>query len=230
MFLIGGPAYSGTTLLTLLLNQHDLVCLDEPDFHNPEQSHRGIPVLRALFPDRVFPDPPDRALDYDELLGFTEQCARALAPLRLGVKTCGHRFVKLSRRYRRAGYPVIAIVRDLRDALVRPLPPWDSERNQNDHCRAVWREIERFDHWLRYEDLVADPDRALAPIAALLGTPPLASHAWPPERLHATMFKHARHELLRRGRLSTERVGIWRTAGRLFTAETHDTARLMGYP
>ena len=31
MFLVGGPAFSGTTLLGHLLNQGDLVCLDEPD-------------------------------------------------------------------------------------------------------------------------------------------------------------------------------------------------------
>ena len=61
MFLVGGPAFSGTTLLAHLLNQGDLVCLDEPDFHDPAQSHRGIPLLRTLFPDRSFPDPPGEA-------------------------------------------------------------------------------------------------------------------------------------------------------------------------
>ena len=47
MFLAGGPAFSGTTLLALLLNQGDLVCLDQPDFHKPEQRHRGIPILQS---------------------------------------------------------------------------------------------------------------------------------------------------------------------------------------
>ena len=56
MFLIGGPAFSGTTLLSLLLNQGTTVCLDEPDFHNPEQGHRGIPFLQTLFPHKIFLD------------------------------------------------------------------------------------------------------------------------------------------------------------------------------
>ena len=32
MFLVGGPAFSGTILLALMLNQGDIVCLGEPDF------------------------------------------------------------------------------------------------------------------------------------------------------------------------------------------------------
>ena len=58
MFLVGGPAFSGTTLLALLVSRGDLLCLDEPDFHDPKQSHRGIPYLQELFPDRLFPEPP----------------------------------------------------------------------------------------------------------------------------------------------------------------------------
>ena len=52
MFLIGGPAYCGTTLLTLMLNQDGVTCLNEPDFHNPEQSHNGLPVLQQLYPGK----------------------------------------------------------------------------------------------------------------------------------------------------------------------------------
>lgn len=230
MFLIGGPAFSGTTLLTLLLNQHDLVCLDEPDFHNPQQSHRGIPVLRAMFPDRVFPDPPGVELDYDDHFRFIQQVGRALTPLRLGVKTCNWRFIKLVPYYQRAGHPVIAIVRDIRDALVRPLPPWVTERSMNDTYRLIWRNLRTFDHWLRYEDLVANPVTALAPIGDLFGVRLDDGRSWPPERVHPTMLKHDRHHALRSGRISTERVGIWRNAGREFDAETHETASLMGYP
>src|SRR5262249_38539289 len=230
MFLIGGPAYSGTTLLTLLLNQHDLVCLDEPDFHNPEQSHRGILLLRTLFPDRAFPDPPHAALDYDEHFRFIEQCARALEPLRRGITACNWRFVKLAQRYRRAGYPVIAIVRDIRDALVRPLPPYVTERSLNECYRLVWQEIHMYDHWLRYEDLVADPATALAPIAALLKAPLDDKRSWPPERVHPTMLKYDRHEPLRSGRISTERVGIWMDAARGSDSEPPETALFMGSP
>jgi hypothetical protein len=229
MFLIGGPAFSGTTLLTVLLNQGNLLCLDEPDFHDPHQSHRGVPLLRRLFPDRDFPDPPSMALDDDEHVRFIEQCARLVAPLRLGVKTCDSFFIALARRYRRAGYPAIAIVRDIRDALVRTLPEWTTESDLNYSYRLIWREIDTFDLWLRYEDLVADPAAALAPIAALLETPLDGGRDWPRQRMHHTMFKLDRHELLRSGRISTERVGIWRTAGRTFDAESHETARLMGY-
>ena len=95
MFLVGGPAFSGTTLLAHLLNQGDLVCLDEPDFHDPEQSHRGIPLLRALFPDRSFPDPPGRPLDPEETFRFIERCDRAIPDRRLGVKTCDTVFLDL---------------------------------------------------------------------------------------------------------------------------------------
>ena len=68
MFLIGGPAFSGTTLLTLLVNQDGLVCLDEPDFHNPEQSHRGIPFLKSLYPGKMFPAQPEQAIPYAEAI------------------------------------------------------------------------------------------------------------------------------------------------------------------
>lgn len=229
MFLIGGPAFSGTTLLAHLLNQHDLVCLDEPDFHNPEQSHRGIPLLRSMFPDCSFPDPPTRPLDPSETLRFTEACARTIRPRQLGVKTCDGVFLDLARLYRSAGYPVVAIVRDLRDALVRELPEWVTEESLTRIYGQVWREIDSFDLWLRYEDLVADPDAALAKISPLLSCTLRAPRAWDPETVHSTMLKLDRHELLAQGRISTERVGIWKTSGQQFAAATHETATLMGY-
>lgn len=229
MFLIGGPAFSGTTLLTLLLNQGDLVCLDEPDFEKPEQSHRGIPLLRRLFPDRVFPDPPGRRLDDEETLRFTEDCARAIHPLRLGVKTCDHTFVSWARLYRQRGWPVIAIVRDIRDALVRELPEWVTEPSLNASYRLIWNEIESFDLWLRYEDLVADPESTLARVAPVLSCELRAPSSWGRDRVHPTMLKLERHELLESGRISRARVGLWRTSPRRFSAETHETAALMGY-
>ena len=229
MFLTGGPAFSGTTLLALLLNQGDLVCLDEPDFQKPEQSHRGIPLLRQLFPDRRFPDPPGRRLDDEETLRFTEECARAIAPVRLGVKTCDRDFVNWSRLYLRRGWPVIAIVRDIRDALVRDLPEWVTEASLNRSYRLVWQEIDAFDLWIRYEDLVADPRSALARIASVLGCELRAPAAWARDRVHPTMLKLERHELLETGRISRERVGLWRTSSRQCSNETHETAALMGY-
>ena len=229
MFLIGGPAFSGTTLLALLLNQGDLVCLDEPDFDRPEQSHRGVPVLRRLFPDRVFPDPPPRRLDADESFRFIEECARAIEPFRLGVKTCDRPFVELARRYRTSGRPVIAIVRDIRDALVRELPEWVTEQSLNASYRLIWRELGGFDLWLRYEDLVADPEAALARIAPVLASTLRAPRAWTGDDVHPTMLKLDRHALLQTGAISRERVGVWKTARRSFTPETHETARLMGY-
>ncbi|MGH7899786.1 MAG: hypothetical protein ACREQQ_17655 [Candidatus Binatia bacterium] len=229
MFLIGGGAFSGTTLLTLLLNQPSLVCLDEPDFHDPRQAHRGIPFLRALFPQRVFPDPPARPLGYEETVRLTEDCARAIEPLRLGVKTCDRPFLGLSRVYRRRGYPVIAIVRDIRDVLVRDLPAWVTEASLNASYRMIWREIGGFDLWFRYEDLVADPDAALASISAVLSCSLRAPRSWRPEAVQPTMLKLDRHDLLKTGRISAERVGIWKASGRRFERETHETAKLMGY-
>ena len=229
MFLIGGPAFSGTTLLAHLLNQGELVCLDEPDFHNPEQSHRGVPLLRRLFPDSDFPEPPERALDPTETLRFTETCAEAIRPRRLGVKTCDSVFLGLAREYSRAGYPVIAIVRDVRDALVRELPEWVTEASLNVNYRQVWSEIDSFDLWLRYEELVADPDAALARIGDVLGCELRAPLGWEPGAVHDTMLKLDRHELLNQGRISSERVGLWRTSGRGFDQATRETATRMGY-
>jgi hypothetical protein len=44
------------------------------------------------------------------------------------------------------------------------------------------------------------------------------------------MLKLERHDLLTSGTVSTERVGLWRADPSRFSAESHETARLMGYP
>src|SRR5262245_60142472 len=104
MFLIGGPAFSGTTLLSLLLNQGTTVCLDEPDFHNPEQSHRGIPFLQTLFPHKIFPEPPDKPLDYADAVRLIETCERTIHPLKLGIKTCDQIFIDYGEVYKARNY------------------------------------------------------------------------------------------------------------------------------
>ena len=136
MFLIGGPAYSGTTLLALLLNQGKVVCLDEPDFHNPEQSHRGIPLLERLFPDRTFPARPSEPLTHAEAVTLMRACEEAIRPYELGMKTCNRTFLDYAAAYRDQGFPVVAIVRDVRDALVTPLPPKLDPPRANDATRV----------------------------------------------------------------------------------------------
>jgi hypothetical protein len=230
MFLVGGPAFSGTTLLALLLNQDELVCLDEPDFHDPAQSHRGIPVLEGLFPDRDFPARPQEPLAYDAAVELIEECERAIHPYDLGVKTCDWPFLAYAEVYERLGHPVVCIVRDIRDALVRPLPEWLTEQGLNERYRMIWARAQAADALVRYEDLVADAAAALGTVSAALGRPLTATLEWPAERVPRQMLKLDRHQLLQGGTISSSRVGVWRSAGRAFSDETHATARLMGYP
>ena len=110
-----------------------------------------------------------------------------------------------------------------------PLPPWVTEGSLNAAYRSIAEHRGLFDVWLRYETLVERPDDVLAEIGAVLGTRLRTRDAWSPDEVHGPMFKLDRHELLRAGRISRERVGIWRTSGRNFEAVTHETARLLGY-
>lgn len=229
MFLVGGPAFSGTTLLSLLLNQGNLVCLDEPDFHNPEQSHRGIPFLQSLFPEKQFPPRPESALSYLEAVELARACEGAIAPRNLGFKTCDQIFVNYGKIFKSQNLPVIAIVRDIRDALVRPLPPWLTESALNRAYRLVWNHLELCDLWFRYEELVADPAPVLARISRLLQQPLDSMASWAPEAVHDPMLKLDRHELLKSGRLSADRVGIWRRSGIALSSDSHETACMMGY-
>jgi hypothetical protein len=229
VFLVGGPAFSGTTLLSLLMNQGDLVCLDEPDLHDPAQRHRGIPFLQRLFPECKLPDPPERQLTWDEATQLLEECERAIRPRDLGMKTCDGVFLGYAAEYRRRGYPVVCIVRDIRDALVRPLPPWLSEERLNHHYRLVWGHADAFDAVVRYEHLVSDPPGTMRRVGEALGRPLDTVSEWPSDRVHPHMLKAERHQLLRSGSISSDRVGVWRTASRSFSSETHETAALMGY-
>lgn len=231
MFLIGGPAYSGTTLLTLLLDQEPVVCLDEPDFHNPEQSHRGLPVLAARFPGRVLPQRPPGILSYARAVDLMEQCERAIHPRVFGMKTCNRTFLEYAEIYRARGLRVVAIVRDIRDALVRrPMPPWIDETRLNAAYRAIWAARERFDLWIRYEDLVAAPAEVMPRVTGALGLDLPVRERWHPTAVPRQMLKHERHHLLCSGAISRSRVGLWRTAGVPVSEESTATAVLMGYP
>jgi hypothetical protein len=231
VFLVGGPAFAGKTLLAHLLNQDPLVCLDEPDFHTPLQSHRGMSILRELFPGRHFPDGPAHPLTYAEAVELMHACQACLGPYRLGMKTADWTFLEYAQIYARRAYPVIAVVRDIRDALVEsPLPQWvNGESALNARYRLIWRSLPAFDLWVRYEDLVTHPEQVLRRIARLLSCDLTVRHRWDPESVHRTMLKLERHQLLRSGRISTDRVGIWRTSGRTFSRETQLTATMMGY-
>jgi hypothetical protein len=229
MFLVGGPAFSGTTLLAFLLDRSGVTCLDEPDFHNPEQNHRGVPVLRRRFPDAVFPEPPTEPMSYEAATDFLAVCQAAVAPRRLGMKLCDAPFLGHAPIFRSRGCPVVAIVRDVRDVLVREMEPWVTERGLNAMCRRIWAAREEFDLWVRYEDLVAAPAETLARVGAALGERLSAPVVWSPDGIEGAWLKLDRHHLLRGGGISGERVGIWRRAAKTFTPETHETARLMGY-
>ena len=230
MFLVGGPAFSGTTLLAHLLDQDGLVCLDEPDFHNPDQNHRSIPVLAQRFPDRSFPARPERKLGYRDAFRVIEQCQEVIRPVRLGVKTANWIFIHYARLYRKSGYPVIAIVRDIRDALVTPLPEWITERQLNKAYRLIWRNVSRFDFWCRYEDLVNNPAAALEEISRVLRHKVQIRHSWGREQVAEEMLKLDRHRLLQQGSIQTCRVGVWKQSGKVFSRMSHRTAAIMGYP
>jgi hypothetical protein len=229
MFLIGGPAFSGTTLLTFLLNQNEFICLDEPDFHNPEQSHRGIPFLARLFPDKVFPQPPTQPLSHSEAVGLIQECELVLGSYNLGMKTVDWTFMKYAKVYRQLGHPVIVIIRDIRDALVRPLPEWITEAGLNERYRLIWNNLKKFDLWVRYEELVMDPEKTMQKVSRLLAHQFTALQQWDPKSVPAEMLKLDRHALLNSGKISKDRVGIWKTSGIAFSEETYATARMMGY-
>jgi hypothetical protein len=231
MFLLGGTAFSGKTLVAHLLNQGDVVCLDEPDFHNPAQRHRGIPVLSTLFPDKTFPAPPERELTYQEAVAFIGRCEDVIRPSTLGMKTAGWAFVEYAKIYRESGYPVIAVIRDIRDVLAEgPLPEWvEDELELNRIFRSVWRNLDLCDLCIRYEDLVAKPEAVFESVSRVLGRELALTPNWSAESVHGTMFKLDRHDMLRTGRISRDKVGIWRSSTCVFSDDTRETAAMMGY-
>jgi hypothetical protein len=229
MFLIGGAAYSGTTLLAHLLNQKEVICLDEPDLHNPKQKHRAIPFLQTLFPTASFPPIPEKELTYAEAVNLLSKCQQCIAPYRLGMKTCNSFFVNYAKVYKEKHFPVIAIIRDIRDASIREDPPWTDEEHMNRYFRLIWDNLDLFDLWFRYEELVEDPEAVMKRISKVLSYDFKLKYNWSPESVHATMFKSDKHELLRSRVISKERVGIWKSSGKKFSTATLETARMMGY-
>jgi hypothetical protein len=231
MFLLGGTAFSGKTLLAHLLNQGDVVCLDEPDFHNPAQRHRGIPVLSELFPDKTLPLSPERDLTHREAVALLEQCEDVIAPCILGMKTAGSVFIEYAKIYRESGYPVIAVIRDIRDVLAEgPLPEWlNGEPELNSTFRLIWQNLDLCDLCIRYEDLVTRPEKIFESVSKSLGRKLEPAGSWSPESVHHTMFKLERHDMLRTGRISRDKVGIWRSSSRAFSDDTRQTAAMMGY-
>ena len=229
MFLIGGPAFSGTTLLTHLLNQGKLLCLDEPDFHNIEQSHRGIPFLQQLFPNKLFPNHPEKDLNPSETIELIHECETALNPYDLGFKTCNKVFTDYAKQYRELGYPIIGIIRDIRDTLVRPLPSWIDEKRLNKLYRHVWNNLDLCDLWVRYEELILEPEVTMKRISQVLQHNLAVKNNWDVKSVHHHMFKLDRHELLRTGKISNSRIDIWKNSGKIFSNETYDTAAMMGY-
>lgn len=231
MFLIGGTAFSGKTLLAHLLNQGDVVCLDEPDFHNPAQRHRGIPVLSALFPEKSFPPLPQRELTCREAVEFIRQCEEVIRPSTLGMKTAGWVFLEYAKIYRESRYPVIAVIRDIRDVLAEgPLPEWvGGEPGLNTAFRSVWKNRDLYDLWIRYEDLVTKTGTVFEKLSSLLDCELTPAAGWSADSVPHTMIKLDRHDMLRTGKILPDRVGIWKTSGRAFSDETRMTAAMMGY-
>jgi hypothetical protein len=231
MFLVGGPAFSGKTLLAYLLNQGQVICLDEPDFHNPEQGHRGIPFLRELFPDKNFPERPEKELTYKEAVDFIQECERVISPYNLGVKTANWDFIRYAKIYNELGYPAIAVVRDIRDVLAEgQLPDWlGGEKELNNLYRLIWNNLKMFDLWLRYEDLVIDTEKVVQEISKLLSYDFKVLPRWNAESVPHTMFKLERHEMLKSGAILKSKVGIWKNSDRRFSRESWTTAKMMGY-
>ena len=231
MFLLGGTAFSGKTLLAHLLNQGDVFCIDEPDMHDIRQSHRGAPIFAERFPEKNLPAPPDRSLSFPEGVGYLERVQEQIQPVELGMKTAGRIFVEYAELYKKAGYPVLAVIRDVRDVLAEaPLPEWiPSEQKMAYEFRNVWLNLNLVDVLLRYEEIVADPRRVLQKISDVIGRPLHMPAGWDADSVHFTMLKLERHEMLKDGIVSQSQVGIWKKVGRTFDDYITDIAVQMGY-
>jgi len=231
MFLLGGPAYSGTTLLVLLVDQDGIACLNEPDFHNPEQSHNGLPVLARRYPEKTFPPRTCEPMTFEQAFELMQTCQRLIHPDRLGVKFCNQPFVEFAALFRRAGFPVIAIIRDVRDALVRPLLPYvGGEAGLVQQYRRVWEHRDLYDGIIRYEELVSQTDVMIENLSRLIEFPLRTKANWHPDEVHPSMlYPRYRHYLLEAGKVTSERVGIWKHCGKSFSPEAHALSHEMGY-
>src|SRR5205085_6362408 len=141
-----------------------------------------------------------------QAVDLMQHCEHAIHPRILGMKSCDRTFLEYAEIYRARGLAVVAIVRDIRDALVRPLPAWVDEARLNAAYRAIWAERERFDLWLRYEDLVASPAEVMARVARALGQPLTLRERWDATEVPRQMLKLERHQLLTSGTISRSRV------------------------
>ncbi len=153
-----------------------------------------------------------------------------IRPRTLGMKTAGRVFIDYAPIYREAGYPVIAVIRDIRDVLAEaPLPEWvGGEPGLNRMFRSIWDNLHLSNLWIRYEDFVASPDAVFESLSKLLGCRLEHIASWSAESVQETMFKLDRHNMLRTGMVSREKVGIRRNSG-AFSDETLMTASMMGY-
>jgi hypothetical protein len=86
-----------------------------------------------------------------------------------------------------------------------------------------------FDLWFRYEELVTETDRVMEQIAFVLKQPLRPMRQWNADAVHHPMLKLDRHELLKSGAISRDRIGIWKTSVISFSQETLETAEMMGY-
>ena len=86
------------------------------------------------------------------------------------MKTAGWVFLEYAKIYRASGYPVIAVIRDIRDVLAEaPLPEWvGGEPGLNTTFRSIWTNLDLCDLWIRYEDLVTKPERVFESLSRLL--------------------------------------------------------------
>jgi hypothetical protein len=170
-------------------------------------------------------------LTYSEAFVLMKRCEKIIEPNLLGFKFCNQPFVKFARMFHEAGLPVIAIIRDIRDALVRPLLPYiNGEAGLARNYQHVWDHRHLFNAIIRYEDLVFDSKATMDTVSETLNFPLVDSSKWGPDEVSPSMlYPEDRHGALKTGSIVTDRVGIWRDCGKHFTPATHRLAADMGY-
>jgi hypothetical protein len=102
-------------------------------------------------------------------------------------------------------------------------------RKLNKADRLICKNLELYDFWFRYKDLVANPERIMAEISTVLGRRVEVKTSWSPEHVQPDMIKLERHRLLQEGRITTGRVGLWKASAKTLSGRCHKTASLMGY-